>query len=428
MRAQLPPNESERLAELASYRLVDTPPEPAFEDLTYVASYVCATPISLVSLVTEHRQWFKSERGLGVRDTHRDLSFCSHAILKPEETFVVEDASRDPRFSDNELVTGEQHLRFYAGAPLVTPEGNALGTVCVLDRKPRKLDEEQLECLRRLSRQAVAQLLLRRNVFALRDANSKLERTSAELRADREDLRNANEALRSFDYMVSHDLRAPVRRLLQLAHDVREDVVRGGTPDAKLLDRIEREGHALDAIVQGLLRLSRATHADIHLQEVDLAPIARRIVAQLHEAEPWRVVDFEAPQSARVVADPDLATVLLQNLLENAWKYSRDRRVAHVALEVRGSEGAREFAVRDNGPGIPAADAERVFLPFTRMRATSALPGTGIGLTTVRRIAERHGGDAWIDPDAGAGTTVRFTFGAAPPQARATSNRSGSVV
>src|ERR687894_627074 len=155
MSVPFPHEEAERLAALKRYRILDTPPAPDFDALTELASYICQAPVALVSLVDEHRQWFKSQVGLGLTETARDVSICAHAIRQPG-LFIVPDTTKDERFARNPLVTGEPHLRFYAGSLLTTSDGHALGTLCVLDRRPRELDEAQKRALEALSRQAMA--------------------------------------------------------------------------------------------------------------------------------------------------------------------------------------------------------------------------------------------------------------------------------
>ena len=170
-----PENESERLAALRACEVLDTLPEQAYDDITFLAAQICETPIALVSLVDEQRQWFKSKLGLDVSETPRNLAFCAHAILEPKSLLIVEDASKDERFADNPLVTAEPAIRFYAGVPLVTSTGHALGTLCVIDRKARQLSNAQQETLRALSRQVIAHLELRRSVAELRQLVQILE-------------------------------------------------------------------------------------------------------------------------------------------------------------------------------------------------------------------------------------------------------------
>ncbi len=179
--APRPRDESRRIEALQGYCILDSLPEPAYDDITYLASHICQTPIALVSFVDADRQWFKSRHGLDAAQTPRDVAFCAHAILDPHGLFVVEDATQDPRFADNPLVTGPPHVRFYAGAPLVTPAGQALGTLCVIDSEARTLTAAQANALRALSRQVVAQLELRRTVGELERSSDALERTNETL-------------------------------------------------------------------------------------------------------------------------------------------------------------------------------------------------------------------------------------------------------
>ncbi|MGA7750735.1 MAG: GAF domain-containing protein, partial [Gallionella sp.] len=181
LKAPLPPNEAQRLETLRGYNVLDTPPELAFDDLTLLAAQICQVPIAVVSLVDENRQWFKSIIGLSATETSRDAAFCAHAILNSDELLEVRDAQLDPRFTDNPLVTADPHIRFYAGAPLVAPDGLALGTLCVIDRVPRVLNAEQQNALRALSRTVIAQLELRRTLAAHRRAEEQLQSLNVSL-------------------------------------------------------------------------------------------------------------------------------------------------------------------------------------------------------------------------------------------------------
>ena len=178
-----PANEEARIIALDKYGILDTDPEQSFDDLTLLASHVCETPIALISLVDEDRQWFKSRIGIGASETSRDIAFCSTAILQ-SDVFVVPDALADERFRHNPLVVSDPHIRFYAGAPLINEDGYALGTICVVDRTPRNLAPDQKEALKALSRLVLAQLEFRRNLILLKEALS--DRTKEEHERQRE--------------------------------------------------------------------------------------------------------------------------------------------------------------------------------------------------------------------------------------------------
>jgi hypothetical protein len=174
MIAPLPPDEAERLAALRSYDILDTPPEEAFERIVRLAATTLDMPMVLITLLDERRQWFKAGIGVGMSETPRELAFCGYTILA-DEVLHVPDARLDPRFASNALVTGNPNIRFYAGAPLISAEGQPLGTLCTLDTVPRELSTDQREALRVLARQVMAHLELRRTRLQLDDERLKLD-------------------------------------------------------------------------------------------------------------------------------------------------------------------------------------------------------------------------------------------------------------
>lgn len=175
MKADLPANESARLEALRNYGILDTVPEPSYDDIAQLAAEICDAPIALVSIIDSDRQWFKSKKGLDISETSRDVAICAHAILQPD-LLIIADTRKDKRFADNPWVTQAPHICFYAGAPLITSTGEALGTLCVMDKAPRALTEAQKSALRALSRQVMAQLELRRHVAELERAAAEQER------------------------------------------------------------------------------------------------------------------------------------------------------------------------------------------------------------------------------------------------------------
>jgi len=198
--ATIPINEDFRLEALKSLKILDTEYEKEFDDITALAALICDTDIALISLVDQDRQWFKSKYGLDLSETHRDYSFCAHAILEPDQPLIVPDARMDERFCNNPLTKNDKVVISYAGIPLVDNEGFALGTLCVIDSKPKELTQKQLKSLRSLANQVTI-------LFELNRKNNDLEKVQSELK-------KKNEALREFARVISHDLKMPLANIV----------------------------------------------------------------------------------------------------------------------------------------------------------------------------------------------------------------------
>ncbi|HEY9510614.1 MAG TPA: GAF domain-containing protein [Verrucomicrobiae bacterium] len=212
MNAPLPSTEKKRLKVLWQYDVLDTVPEAVFDDLTELAARICEAPIALISLVDEDRQWFKSKVGISINETSRDLSFCAHAI-RQEGLFIVPDATRDARFAKNPLVVSDPKIRFYAGAPLITPDGYALGTLCIIDKVPRELRHDQQQALRVLARHVMTQLELRRQSKDAAQSKPAGESVSRELAEARKEIKSLKRQLAELKKKTKPSARKPAGRI-----------------------------------------------------------------------------------------------------------------------------------------------------------------------------------------------------------------------
>lgn len=396
--APIPASEAERLAALRDYEVLDTPPEQAFDDLTALASFICGTPISVVSLIDQNRQWFKSVRGLDTSETSRDAAFCAHAILQ-DDVFIVGDATRDSRFAGNPLVTSDPSIRFYAGAPLRTAEGHALGTLCVIDRVPRELTDGQRAALEALSRQVMAQLDLRRH---LREMHAGVVR-----------LHELDRLKNDFVSMVSHELRTPLTSIRGGLQLVLSDA--GTVPDGDarlLLERALSSSERLIRLTNDILDLSamEAGRLDLRATRCEVARIvATACEAVSHMAQGEQRLRREiAADAGMFTVDGDRLVQALVNLIGNALKFSPASTPVTVSAARRGDR--IELVVRDQGPGMSAEDLGRLFRPFQQLEHGRRAGGSGLGLVITKGIVEQHGGTLTVSSRVGSGTAFSLSL------------------
>jgi light-regulated signal transduction histidine kinase (bacteriophytochrome) len=250
------------------------------------------------------------------------------------------------------------------------------------------------------------------------EANDWLMRLNHELRneiAEKErlarQLQEANEDLEAFNYSVAHDLRAPLRRLEGLSRVLVADHASSLDGEVlRLLGRMEVSARHMSDLIEGLIALSQTGRAELNVQTFDLAASARSLAAALQEAEPSRRVVFQIPATIPVKGDARLLGAVLQNLLQNAWKFTAKREQAHIELAVDASKIPAVYSVRDNGAGFSMARAHKLFGAFQRLHTNDAFPGTGIGLATVHRIIRKHGGRIWAQGAVDHGATFSFTL------------------
>lgn len=373
-------DEASRLKALRDLEILDTAAEDVFDDLARIASSLCATPIALVSLVDDTRQWFKARVGLQVSETPREVAFCAHAI-QGDDLFVVNDALDDLRFRDNPLVVAGPRIRFYAGAPLHVADGYIVGTLCVIDRVPRVLTDLQRDSLLALRRQVETQLALRQAIVRLTAAS---ERERRYVQFFVHDLRNAIAVVSLNAATLAEDL-AIGEHSKEIANDIVETAGTLRTMVDDLLDVArDEEGRGirvapsridLAALVQGLRRTfaHRAHEKDVELRFVGDTSLA----------------DFNG--------DQNLVRRVLENLIDNAIRHAPAGSGVHVTLEV--TTDKLHLIVEDEGAGVPEADRETVFEQFAQGEAMSS-GSNGLGLAFCRAAARAMSGTIAIESSA----------------------------
>jgi two-component system, NtrC family, sensor kinase len=437
------PHETQRLDALARYQILDTEAEICFDDLTALAAQICGTPIALVSLVDRDRQWFKSRVGMAVVETPRDLAFCAHAIARPDELLLVPNALEDERFVDHPLVTSDPNIRFYAGAPLVTSDGHALGTLCAIDRRPRDLTPQQQEALKALGRQVISQLELRRSAQAIQERNQQLHQALTTLQRTQAHLIQS-ETLAALGQMVAglaHEINNPttfihsnlphidrytqeLSQLVQLyqkhlPHPPQEIQAYMHQMD---LDFVQQDLHRLLGSMQaGSSRISELILSLRNFSRLDEADLKR---VDLHEGLDSTLnllqIQLQPSQGPRIHVVKDYGDIpqveCYARHLNQSFLHILTNALDALALDAQeGIGGGKsinngggqvpqitirtrqiapryvQVAIANNGPGISDAVRARMFEPFFTTKPLGQ--GVGMGLAiSYQIIVEKHGG------------------------------------
>lgn len=397
MRAPLPDNEIERLAALYSLDIIDSPPEKDFDDIVALAATVCETPVAMVSLVDADRQWAKARTGCELMETSRDVSFCAHAILG-RDLLMVPDARQDARFADNPMVTAENGIRFYAGAPLMTTDGFALGTLCVADTVPRQLDDEQQQALRALARQVTAQLELRRYAVALANTTARLQ----ELERRKDDLAD----------LVGGELRSSLRLMAAYLERLGDS----GFHDVEMADMVAR---AASAHVRGFRELldHLTTMADVgaggdslHMRQCDLTRVTQRAVEAVRPIAASKhiwIMNQTGGPSLPILADPVRLEQVLTHLLFAAVKYTPEGGRVRVGTEMESGP-----TVRLDDMDLPDGMRPDLFphLYYGAIANPADAPGPDRGLAVAKRILDAHHATVALSDRPGDGTSLHVVF------------------
>ncbi len=391
----MPANEQERIKALNEYNILDTLPEKDFDDITRLASEICQTPISLVGIIDAHRQWFKSRQGIDASEISRNSAFCTHTINSPQDLLIVNDLSKDSRFKNNPLVTGHPKIRFYAGIPLFTPSGYAIGTLSVWDHEPRMLTDAQVKTLQSLASQVVTQLELRKTIL-------QLDQQSAELKRAYADLEN-------FSTIASHDLKSPLNNIISISHLLKDTY--GSQLDNEgneYIHYLNAAAFQLSDLVSGILSYSRSSQLLVTDKEQVSIPGLIGETIELINIPTHCTINYPKDESTIYTSRIALKQIFL-NLLQNAIRHN-DK--PHIRIDILYKEQSTKFVfeIKDNGKGIPEADKEKVFNLFTILDKNDKA-GTGIGLSVVKRLVEKLCGAIKVKSEVGEGATFLFSIG-----------------
>ncbi|WP_035336873.1 GAF domain-containing sensor histidine kinase [Dokdonia sp. PRO95] len=391
---QKPTNEKKRLEVLKSYNLLDTLPEDAYDTITELASHICNTPISLVTLLDADRNFLKSRRGIDIAESPRDISFCGHAILTEEPVFIVEDARLDERFQDNPLVKDFKAI-FYAGVPLRTSDGYALGTLCVYDHKPRTLSLEEQDALRGLAKQTVLLFEARKRNIELKEAQNETTQR--------------NDRLEDFARLVAHDLKSPLASIEGLLNLLKEDYLEDNDEEfGTYIKHLDTSAKSMRDYIDGLLEYYKADTLLATKEDTTLFTLVKD-VADLHKSSN---VAIKIEEDLKLVAVSAIAIdQILSNLVDNATKYNDKEK---PTIQISGKESIEYYTIslKDNGTGIPEDKQEIIFDLFktTGTKDRNGRQGSGMGLATVRKLVEGLGGTISVSSVVGEGSIFTFTI------------------
>ena len=406
----IPPDEEDRLSALSAAEVLDTEPEEAFERIVDLACSIFNVPIAIVSMVDRDRQWFKAARGLSVRETDRDIAFCSYTILN-DGVCLVPDATQDSRFRNNPLVTNLPSIRFYAGAPVHSEGGFRIGTLCIVDTHPRHdfgpVQQAQLS--------AMAAIVA--DELKLRQRSAELRRLAAEAAAARVAAESDTATKSEFLATMSHEIRTPMNGIIGMT----DLLIDSGLTDLQghYASTLKSAANHLLDLISDVLDFSKLEAVALELESVptDLGALVSETVALMaplvrdKKIVIGAVLEPEVPKS--ILCDPARLRQILLNIAGNAVKFTERGGVIINVSIVDGIKDAPQrlrFSVRDTGIGINSDDLPRLFNRFSQVDGSIArrFGGTGLGLSICDRLVSLLGGNLAVSSTAGVGSDFHF--------------------
>lgn len=400
--APIPANEKERLQELIRYEVLYTQYEEDFDQIVQLASAICKTPISTITLLDFNKQWFKAKIGIENTEGDRDISFCGHAIVQDEAIMIVNDALADQRFIDNPLVLGDPNIRFYAGYPLVSPSGYKLGTLCVIDRVPRSLTPEQELTLKTLGNQVV-------KLFELRLRNKEVEARNKLVEEQKIQLQESAAVQNKIISIIAHDVRGPVTSLktmieLTKAKSLTEEET------AVLLDMLDKQ---LDGTLDMLTNLvdwgsMLLKKGKLSITSVNVSSVVDKIFKNLSSMVQLKGNQFQnlVAHDIAVMADENTLRFILRNIISNANKFTTNGTIT-VHVQPNKNDNSISIIVSDTGCGMSSEIQQHLFNPAKRhsREGTHKEKGSGLGLILVKEFAEAMHASIEVKSEPGKGTS-----------------------
>jgi signal transduction histidine kinase/CheY-like chemotaxis protein len=400
-KAPIPADEAQRLDSLLRYNLLDTPREVEYDRVSHIASQLCLTPFALVSLIDQDRQWVKSSHGIHIDYVPRELSFCAHTINQ-REPLIIENMQLDSRFSDHPSVVGPPNVTFYAGVPLRSSEGYAIGSLCVIDQKPRRLTAEQHMALKALADQ-VALLM-------------ELHRTNDSLRVARTEAEELAQQKASLLATLSHEIRTPLHALEGYTQLLLDQPTQPEQQSS--LQRLQTTGRTLVSLVNNILDYSKLQAGKLLLEAIPFSVVG--LIHQAVDMQAWQArqknlqltTKFDATIPHQLRGDATRLLQVLTNLISNALKFTKEGGVSVEASVIEQTDEQVHLFIEvvDTGIGIAPESLSTLFNEYTQVSAatTRQYGGTGLGLAITSQLIELMDSRMEVQSEVGKGS--RFGF------------------